>query len=288
MSAEEKKALKEKHRLELVMQESGEQFEQDAKRRELWRSITTPGLVVNIQRQVFDYSDGPGGDVFTWLIQRNGWTFPQAIRYLQKRTSDPIQEVKPQAQPTKAVHVMLRRHESKVRDLEKEQSGLYECGIGSRKGKTFFFYLPKPMDKLQEQALKIGGEKMRDYFSWEAWKLREVRDGQYHRFQPVIELWIDYCEECEEPIQWATKQKPQFSREPIPGTAEWRQIRIYPTEVYAYRVIDEDEDSLTICENCKRRHENFYFALDLLYKSAYKRETKTERIQEHEIFQAPQ
>jgi hypothetical protein len=279
LTVEERKALKEKHRIESVMQEAGERFEPDSVHTNIWRSITTKDLIVDTRLQAFEaFQPGIGskrGDVISWLMLRNGWNFPQAIRYLQNRPSDPKQETQLQTVAPVVLLQKVRQYESEFRDEEKEASGLYDCGGVYRAGKTFYSYLPKPQDRQQERALEIGGEEMRDYFDCKSWELLKLRDEQYHRFRPILDTWIDTCDECEEVINWGWKQKPQFAYTPMPGqTASWEKVRVYPEhQVFAWQVETGcDDDDFILCEDCKHKHINFYTALDLLYISAYKRE----------------
>jgi len=53
--------LKSKHRLELVMQETGESFEVDSAKSDLWHSTLTHGLTVDIRRQRYEIKK-PGAD----------------------------------------------------------------------------------------------------------------------------------------------------------------------------------------------------------------------------------
>src|SRR5689334_18308685 len=100
------RALKTKHRLELVMQEAGEIFEANPANAEQWVSRSTPGLTVDILRQIYEIKF-PGkdesGDVIAWLKRRYSWTFGMAVKFLQKRPADPKrQEVSPAAKPKKS------------------------------------------------------------------------------------------------------------------------------------------------------------------------------------------
>jgi hypothetical protein len=283
LTSAEMRELKDKHRLELIMQEMGERFEADAKDKSIWRSETTPGLVVNIQRQTFEHIGGTeSGDVIAWLMNRNAWSFSQTVRYLIKRSPDPLRETAPEHNDPAVTIMRIRRYESDHRDEEKETSGLYECGIVHRAGKTLYEYLPKPQDRRQELALEIGGERMRDYFGWEAYKLWEVMEEQYHRFLPIQDTRIDCCDECEKEIDWFWKKKPQFGYVQIPGTNYGqKRIRIYPeAQTFAYLVNDGDDDDceIVICEECKRNYANFCAALKLLYTSARLREDRREAV----------
>jgi hypothetical protein len=275
--------LKTKHRLEMVMQEFGERFETGG---DQWHSKTTPGLIVNIHQQTYEYQqpgmDQEAGDLYDWLKRRFGWTFKMAVTYLQKRVPDPEQE--PQSEPMKSDDLPVVSHqansysESDYPDEEKEASGLYERGFGSRDGKTYYFYLLKPLDHLQERALEMGGEKMRDYFIYPSWKLWELRELEFHSFAPIQDTWVDDCDLCEEPLKWWWKQKPSFEYQEIftPGAtgATFKKVRIFDEpQVYAFITrYPGDEEDIVICEECKRKSQAFSEALYLLYKSAYKRE----------------
>jgi len=261
ISLEEKKKLKENNRLELVMQESGERFEVDSKDKNLWRSLVTPGLLVNIRRQSYELAmpgkEAEGGDVFTWLMWRNGWTFPQALRYLQHRPQDPNQETQSAKTEINIMPASYRAGEyiSDHPDKEKEKSGLYEKCTISQGNSISYRYLLKPSDHWQERALEIGGERMRGYFYFSSEKIEDLQRVQYKRFIPIQDVRVRVCDECEEEID---------------------------LRVYVYLV--DGEDDFIICEKCKQDYVNFYLALGLLYTSAYKREApKRERLRLEEI-----
>lgn len=272
------RVLKEKHRLELVMQEFGEQFEISSDR---WRSKTTPGLVIDTRQQKYERQlpgmDKVTGDLFAWLKWRFGWSFKQTVAYLQKRNPDSKQDAQPG--PIKSDEASIAKYQSQSSeypDEEKESSGLYECGVGYRNGKTYFYYLLKPFDGWQERALEIGGEEMREYFTWKANDLLLERDKQPSRFLPVQDMEITICDECEKTLEWWWKQKPTYGyKETLtPGCdgVVWKQIRIIDEpQVYAFEY-ERHGEIFCICENCKRKKINYREALDLLYRSARKRE----------------
>ena len=284
------RGLKAKHRLELIMQELGEQFQMEG---DQWRSQTTPGLIVRPRQQTYEYQrpgmDTETGDIFSWLMSRFNWSFKQAIAYLQKREPDPAPDELPE--PIRSEEKQqVKSHQGKsskseYQDEEKESSGLYECGVGSLDGKTYYYYLLKPIDHLQERALEIGGEKMRDYFTWKAGDLLIERDRQPSRFLPVQDMEISSCDECNKPIEWWWKQKPHYVyREKLTpgfiGTA-WERVRVIDEpQVYAFEY-EQFEETFCICENCKRRMINHREALDLLYRSARKREREALSKEEH-------
>gem|GEM_PF-4167525 len=263
----EKRVLKNKHRIEMIMQEAGEVFEQDPRLPDILISLTTIGLTVNIRKQVFDLLN-QSGDIFTWLMQRNSWTFSQAVRYLQKRPADSVRSV---PLSTNNVSKKLTGHERKDRAPNNEEADLYTHQIQLNGNKTIHIYYRKPVDIYQEKALEVNGDKMCGYFSWKWEELIELRDLQYHRFTPVQDLSITHCDDCGRNISWHWKQKPRFELYPGLDIGTWQRRRVSLPEVFAYIVID-GKDEIVICGDCKRKHENFYWALDLLCKSAWKRE----------------
>jgi len=233
------RALKSKHRLELVMQEAGESFEVDAAKPDQWHSKKTPSLIVDIRRQVYEIkkpgTDIESGDVFTWLQRRYAWTFGMAIKFLQKRAPDPKQKTEP---------VKTQIKSQIIRDDEDEA---------------------KPLDKWQERALQIGGEKMRKYFSKSWWDIATTMQYEDHRFMPIIALDVDECVSCGEEFNWREES-----------------ITAYLCDRYDYpdTEIPEDDSNIfflsavtgVICEKCMQKKKNFYRALDYCRRSAERRE----------------
>lgn len=275
MSKEDLRALKALHRLESVMMETGERFDSQ------WQSTTTNGLKVDPELQIYQVTrpgmDIESGDVYSWLMRSYGWSFGMALRYLKSRPADdqqrPVGIVPAEDPKRKPAAYPQSSYESEYPDKEKEDSGLFECGVSFRDGKHFYVYIPRPADAWQEKALDIGGEEMRKCFALPSWEIAKLRDSQYTRFIPVQDTLIEDCEECGKPIDWFWTQPPNFAYKPIPGSgSSWEKVRIYPEpQVFAY-LVDEGDDSVAICEDCKRKHINFYVALDCLYRSARKRE----------------
>ncbi len=53
----------------------------------------TPSFTVNPERQIFYcFGCGEGGDVFRFLMRREGFTFPEAVRHLARRAGIPLPE----------------------------------------------------------------------------------------------------------------------------------------------------------------------------------------------------
>ncbi len=77
--------IKDKNRLEDVIEEFGHQFIRDGNER-FWRCLDAPGLVVDVEKQRFVWEEQDlKGDVLTWIIQQNGWEFSRAVKYLKNR-----------------------------------------------------------------------------------------------------------------------------------------------------------------------------------------------------------
>lgn len=247
-------ALKGKHRLELVMQEFGERFEIRADR---LHCITTPGLFVNVDQQIYEYQP-PGmamesGDLLDWLKKRFSWSFRQALRYLEKRSIDPEQEVKPGPETKEelpAVH-QVRSAVGEYPDLS------------------------TPADPWQEKALAIGGEEMREYFTRGKYELLSLWIDQPSRFVPVQDLDIENCSECGQAIDWWWTHPPQLEYQQVftPGATgiSFRKVRVIEEpQVYAFEY-EQFGEMFCVCETCKRKKINFSQALGLLYKSACRR-----------------
>lgn len=199
------RALKSKHRLELVMQEAGERFGVDKSNPDQWYSKSTPGLTVDIHRQIYEiYKPGmetESGDLFKWLQRRYSWTFGMAIKFLQNRTPDPKQKV----QPIKAERKTLPAR----KDEDKN----------------------KPLDKWQEEALRIS-ERIRPYFSW-SW-IDLVVHVPETRIEPTHTPEITHCGRCEKKIKWNFEKT--LSRVDAQGTACWKSEYNGPIPVTAYSI----------------------------------------------------
>ncbi|MFZ5910411.1 MAG: hypothetical protein ACOYYU_10385 [Chloroflexota bacterium] len=274
------RALKAKHRLELVMQETGERFEADAANPELWRGKVTPGLTVDTRRQSWEVArpglESKSGDVIAWLRDRYSWSFPQAIRFLQNRPPDPI--------PTEAAQPARVKTIQAPREDDESQ----------------------PLDRWQEKALEIAGERIRKYFSWSWYSLAMYLEET--RIEPTHAPGETICPRCEKRIDWQV-EKVKISVEgpglhgayrlghvgAIPVLAYSIKHRLNPSE---FGIEDEalcevlgglfvEEDDGVICAECAWREYDFQIALELVKTSAYRRseaEAERQRKSDHEAW----
>ena len=236
---DEIRALKSKHRLELVMQETGESFTVDSSDTNQWRSIRTPGLVVDITRQSYKISkpgmDPEAGDVIAWLQSRYNWTFNQAIKYLEARAPDP--------------------------DLR----ALHPAEVESQNQQIYHAEDKQPLDRWQKKALKIGGDEVRKYFSNTWYEIFQLMGNLPTQFMPIIAIDIDECSECGDHFNWEDPkttaylfQGSDFNGEDMPLDERNKFI----LDIYIEGVI---------CESCKRKKISFYQALSYCGHSARQR-----------------
>ena len=269
---EDIRALKNKHRLEMVMQEAGEKFEVDSNDKNILRSTSTPGLTIDLYRQSYEIKQ-PGraeeGDVLTWLQRRYSWSFSMAVNFLQSRPADPKRQDPPQAAKTK---------KSKSLPIVEDET--------------------KPLDKWQEKALKVGGERVRQYLTWSYWDLVLYTDEI--RIDPTHAPDVATCPRCDQRIDWDEGEEKSLVK--IHTLNGYQLKHVGPIPVVAYSIkhrlkisdlglkssgefekalndlVDElgavfvEEDDGVICSECAWREYNFQRALSLCKRSARKRE----------------
>jgi len=279
--------LKAKHRLELVMQEAGESFEVDAANPDLWHSTITPGLTVDILRQEFEMKrpgmDSKWEDVIAWLRRYHNWTFIQAKTFLQKRPADPKRSEA--AQPARADSFQITVDEDEA----------------------------KPLDRWQEEALEIAGERIRKYFSW-SWSNLAMYTDEI-QIEPTHAPNVTICPRCEKRIDWRVKKTERMETDGW-GNNVWRREHIGAIPVKAYsikrRVMLSDssllEDAQTqlhdedvggdlyimvggeddvICVECAWDEYDFQVVLKLVKTSAYwrdKAESEAQQKRDHEAW----
>jgi hypothetical protein len=279
MTKDDIRELKNKHRLELVMQESGEVFEPSSADPDHWLSTITPGLSVDIRRQIYEIKQ-PGkdesGDVIAWLKRRYSWNFGMVIKFLQKRSADPKRQNIPPSKKTKKP--------KKANSLE---------------GKS------KPIDQWQQRALEIGGERIRKYFSWSHWDLILYTDET--RIEPAYAPDITACQRCERKLDWLKASENSLAQIPVAHGYQLQRVGPIPIIVYSIKrrlkisdlglsgneqledafdqltdelgaLFAEEEDGI-VCEKCAWDEYDLQIALSLCRRSARIREQAEEEEQ---------
>ena len=246
MTKEEIRALKKKHLLELVMQEAGEVFEVNPANPDQWQSTITPGLFVDIRRQIYEIKlpgKDESGDLFEWLKRRYSWTFGMVINFLQKRPADP--KTKEPIKSTKKTKVKIN-----LNDEWKMVSHIYTDPITGSKSYGIK-YNREAMDELQKKAFEIADEWILDYFSKPSYELFSEIIEFPHRFKRTVDFDIEECANCETPFNWSNAE----------------------TSAYACEENEYLETDFVICEKCLRaKYAPRYRALNLAYRSACKRD----------------
>ena len=244
------KALKKTHRLELVMQETGEEFEVGLKE---WRCLTVRDLVVDIQRQTYRI-EHPGlpveeGDVIAWLQFRYGWSFKMALTYLEKR--------KPDGPRLKV--------EEKANVKEREKTGGY---IPQNSG---------TLDLWQKKAIELDGEGIRIYFSEQhsSYELIQLLGAQTARFTELIASDVDECEECGKEFYWEDQSERAYQAFHFWDEGETEDNRI---AAFLYTL----DSTGIICFSCMRKKVNSVLALKCCIKSASRRERKEKKLRDQE------
>jgi hypothetical protein len=249
---EDIRLLKSKHRLELVMQETGENLEVDAAKSDLWRSKNTPGLSVNVTRQLYELArpgmDTESGDVIAWLQSRYGWSFRKAKTYLENRKTTNHEA---------ALVVKVAKAEKNTK--AKNKSNDYNYG---------------GMDAWQEAALETAGAWVTKYFDKTSDEIWQTLIKMPNRFKQVCDFRIEKCAHCETPFNWQVFGTFAFAQE------ESEEIDIYfesdneDLDLYVY--IDEKvfiDVDFVICEKCARGfYAKRYRGLRLAFRSAIRRE----------------
>lgn len=270
MNKKDIRILKEKHRIEHVIQESGEVLEADGKSPEILKSRSASGLIVNTKTQTFEIAvpgrDPQTGDVLAWLQHNYAWSFKMALRYLQSRAPDPVVE---------AVSVPARIDPIALESNDYIQTAIiYTAPETGRKDHAVRVNYDI-MDDLQKRAFKISHTWITRCFGKSSSEIRTMMDEYPHRFKATVDFSIDKCACCEEPFIWG-----------IPGAIAYAQEVAKPLSVISdedLSVYLETEDDIfidsdfVICESCLRKtYAPRYEALRLCWRSARRREKKIE------------
>lgn len=192
---EEIKVLKSNHRLELVMQqEARESFETDAKKPDQWHSTITPGLTVDIRRQVYELArpgmDTESGDVLAWLQRHYGFTFKKAVSFLMARPSDPKNTTQP----------------AKVKK---------SAQVAKKKQDDFHYPDANAMDEDQTRAFDLAHSWIEKYFSMSSSEIQLLINKTPQRFKKVIDLRVEKCASCETPFNWQLEGTFAYAQEDI-------------------------------------------------------------------------
>lgn len=268
---EDIRALKAKHCIELVMQEAGERFEIDSANPDQWRSLVTPGLIVDIRRQMYELSR-PGmeiesGDVIAWLRRRFSWSFTMAIDYLKKRAPDPKSKTQPaKIEKRKSKQIQQNDFATINHIYTNPENGSRSYGV------TYNYDL---MDDFQKCAVDIVGNWVTKYFTNSSDELWRTMEDCPHHFKKIIDFEINKCANCETPFDWKDPAIFAFAEE------EKKYLDIISDDENAeYMRTDEDifiDTDFVICEKCLRgKYAPRYKALRLAWRSALNRE-ETER-----------
>ncbi|WP_352425038.1 DNA primase [Aminomonas paucivorans] len=145
----------------------------------------TPSFSVSRERQTYHcFGCGVGGDVFRFLMEMEGWTFPQALEVLSARTGVPLE------------HRGRRREEGG--DVLEEALAFYRASLGASEGEAARAYLRRrelpqeawerfelgwslPAWRSLEDHLRRQGLNLRD--AVERGLLVEGPKGTYDRFR---------------------------------------------------------------------------------------------------------
>ncbi len=230
--------LKSRHRLELVMKETGEVFDESGP---VWKSTQRGGLLVDLEKQSWQLESGAGGDVFEWLKYRYGWAFVMCLRYLQARKGDGYSPA--------AVSV--------VKPVEKPRPVKAECVRG------------EPVDRWQEKALDLAGDEIRPFFS------PYVTDGEImrarmaipSRYLAMVDFLAGECVECGYEFDWLKPGEVCYLEEHFHYGGE-----DVPEEERALFFLDNGNLSDFICEGCKQKKARYYLAMEYCLCSAQARE----------------
>lgn len=241
--------LKSRHRLELVMKETGEVFSESG---HVWKSTQTGGLMVDLEKQSWRLESGVGGDVFEWLKYRYGWTFAMCLRYLQARRADgyslALVSVAKPAEPPRPVKAESVRGE--------------------------------PADRWQKKALDLAGDEIRALFSPHvtAGEIMRARLAIPARFLPMVDFLAGECVECGYEFDWLK-----------PGEVCYLEERFHyggedvPEDERVLFFLDNGNLSDFICESCKQEKARYFLALEYCLLSARAREQEQRQVKRQEL-----
>ncbi|MGH7430995.1 MAG: DNA primase [Candidatus Methylomirabilales bacterium] len=125
----------------------------------------TPSFTVNLERQIFYcFGCGEGGDVFRFLMRREGFSFPDAVRHLAERAGIPVPERgRPREEGLLKLFELQRLACDHFRKILKGPEGtaareyLSQRGVGSEAVERFQLgYAPAEWDGLLREMTRLG------------------------------------------------------------------------------------------------------------------------------------
>ncbi len=125
----------------------------------------TPSFTVNLERQIFYcFGCGEGGDVFRFLMRREGFSFPDAVRHLAERAGIPVPERgRPREEGLLKLFELQRLACDHFRKTLKGPEGtaardyLSQRGVGSEAVERFQLgYAPAEWDGLLREMTRLG------------------------------------------------------------------------------------------------------------------------------------
>ncbi len=125
----------------------------------------TPSFTVNPERQIFYcFGCGEGGDVFRFLMRREGFSFPDAVRHLAERAGIPVPERgRPREEGLLKLFELQRLACDHFRKILKAPEGvaareyLSQRGVGSEAVERFQLgYAPAEWDGLLREMTRLG------------------------------------------------------------------------------------------------------------------------------------
>jgi len=125
----------------------------------------TPSFTVNPERQIFYcFGCGEGGDVFRFLMRREGFSFPDAVRHLAERAGIPVPERgRPREEGLLKLFELQRLACDHFRKILKGPEGtaareyLSQRGVGSEAVERFQLgYAPAEWDGLLREITRLG------------------------------------------------------------------------------------------------------------------------------------
>lgn len=173
-----------------------------------WHNDTRPSLQINPDRQTWKcWVCDIGGDVFSWVMQKEGMTFPEAARLLADRAGVSIPELTKggrgndagygKKQMLDAMRWVVERYRVSLQQEQAATNYLIERGIAGREIERFQVgYAPAGWNWLRDEARKAGiDEKLLHLLNV---LVPNQNGGYYDRFRARVLFPI--CDPLSNPI----------------------------------------------------------------------------------------